>query len=278
MKNKKQFNLRAFISLYMTIAFIIMTISGIILYTAPAGRIAHWSYWALFGFTKDQWQAFHIMFTFIFVIAGIFHIIYNWKPLIKYISNKMSGTTSIRKELIYSVLFSVFVFGGTYYKIPPFINVIDFGEYLTDSWSDENTEPPVPHAEELTISEISLQLNLKTNRVMQKLDKNGFTVLDSNKILKEIAEDYNVVPSDIYKVIKEGIKVNSSESAKSKYTQGSGYGRKLLSDIFKENNLTWEEGIELLKKNGILVSEDGKLKDIATENGKLPIDLINFLK
>ncbi len=277
MKNKKLFNFRAFISLYMTIAFIIMTISGTILYIAPPGRIAHWSYWAMLGFTKDEWQAFHIMFTFIFVLAGILHIIYNWKPLIKYISNKMSGTSTIRKELIYSVIFSAFIFAGTYTEIPPFSTVLDFGESITDSWSDESTEPPVPHAEELTLSEISTQVNLKTQQLMQKLNKNGFSVSDSNQTLQEIAEHYNVVPSDIYKVINLNLQKSKSSVTNTKYTPGSGYGRKLLSEVFNENSLSWEEGIQLLKKSGILVSEDGKLKDIATENGKLPVDIINAI-
>lgn len=277
MKNKKQFNIRAFISLYMTIAFIVMTISGTILYIAPPGRIAHWSYWAILGFTKSEWQAFHTMFTFIFVLAGVLHIIYNWKPIIKYISNKISGTSKIRKELIYSVIFSAFIFGGTYTKIPPFITVLDFGESITDSWADESTEPPVPHAEELTLSEISTQVNLKTKQIMQKLNNNGFSVSDSNKTLQEIAEQYNTIPSDIYKAINLNLQKSNSSVTNTKYTPGSGYGRKLLSVVFNENALTWEEGIKLLKKSGILVSEDGKLKDIANENGKLPVDIINAL-
>jgi hypothetical protein len=275
---KKKFNLRAFVSLYMTIAFIIMIISGIVLFIAPPGRIAHWSYWAMLGFTKSEWQAFHIMFTFIFVIAGVLHIIYNWKPLVKYFSNKMSGTTSLRKELIYSIVFSAFIFGGTYYKIPPFVNVIDLGEYLTDSWSEESTEPPIPHAEELTITEISTQTNITSNQIIETLNKNGFEVSDSNLTLQDIAEKYDIVPSDIYKLITASTNQIKNSDVNNNYKQGSGYGRKMLSDIFKENNLTWEEGIELLKKHGILVSEDGKVKDIATENGKLPIDIINLIK
>ena len=280
MQKKKPFKLRAFISLYMTITSILIAISGIILFIAPPGRIAHWSYWSMLGLTKDEWQGIHIIFTFIIVIAGILHIIYNWKPLVTYLSNKISGSISIRKELTFSLIATVLIFVGTYYQIPPFSTVLNFGETITDSWSEEATEPPIPHAEELTVAEISSQLNLNTKSVIQKLNKNGYAVSDSTATLEELAEKHNVVPSDIYAIINSG-NINSSNkisiNKNSSYKQGSGYGRKLISEVFTENNLSWEEGVELLKKNNIIVTEDVKLKDIATENKKLPVDIINTL-
>ncbi|MDA3859753.1 MAG: DUF4405 domain-containing protein [Melioribacteraceae bacterium] len=281
MPNKRPFKLRAFISVYMTITSIIIAISGIILYIAPPGRIAHWSYWAMLGLTKDEWQGIHIIFTFIIIVASVLHIIYNWKLLISYLSNKVSGTRSLRKELTLSVVAILLIFVGTYYHVPPFSYVLDFGEAITDSWSEEATEPPMPHAEEFTVAEISAQLNLKTKSVMQKLNKSGFPVSDSTETLIALAEKYDVVPSDIYSIInseKSSTNIQIKSNPISSYSQSSGYGRKSISEVFEEQKLTWEEGVKLLKKNGIEVSEDEKLKDIATRNKKLPVDIINALK
>lgn len=275
MQKKKKFKLRAFVSLYMTIAFIIMIVSGIILYISPPGRIAHWSYWSLLGLTKAEWQATHIIFTFIFVIAGVLHIIYNWKPLVAYFANKISGTSSIRKELTLSIIFSVFLFVGTYYSIPPFVSVIDFGEEMTDSWSDEQNEPPASHAERYTISELAFNLNLSTNQLVQKLNNNGYEVKDTLQTLELLAKEYDVYPNEIYNKLINSNNINISNT---KYSSGNGYGRKLLSKVFEDNNISWENGIEKLKKNNIIVTEDGKLKDIATMNQKLPIDIFNALK
>jgi len=265
----------------MTITSILIAISGIILYIAPPGRIAHWSYWSMLGLTKDEWQGIHIIFTFIIVIAGILHIIYNWKPLVSYLSNKVSGTTSIRKELSYSIVATLLIFVGTYYHVPPFSFVLDLGESITDSWSDGTNEPPSSHAEELTVAEISAQLNLNTKNVMQKLNRSGYSVTDSTITLEVLAEKHGVVPSDIYSIISSG-KIGSNNkmgsNPGSSYSQGSGYGRKLISEVFDEHNLTWEEGVKLLNKNGIEVNEDEKLKNIATRNKKLPVDIINALK
>ena len=281
MNHKKPFKLRAFISLYMTVTSIIIAISGIILFIAPPGRIAHWSYWSMLGLTKDEWQGIHITFTFIIIIVGILHIIYNWKPLVAYLSNKINGVTSIRKEFTLSLILPLFIFGGTYYHIPPFSTVIDFGEAITDSWSEEASEPPIPHAEELTLAEVSSQLNLNTKSVIQKLSRSGYAVSDSTVTLEELAKKYDVVPSDIYTIInsenKNSAKLTNMNQS-SNYKQGSGYGKKLISEVFTENNLSWEEGVKLLKKSNIIVTEDVKLKDIATENRKLPVDIINAIK
>lgn len=198
MQNKKKFKLRAFVSLYISIAFIIMIVSGTILFIAPPGRIAHWSYWSLLGLTKAEWQATHIIFTFVFVIAGVLHIIYNWKPLVIYFANKISGTSSIRKELTLSIIFSAFLFIVTYYSIPPFVNVINFGEEMTDSWGNEQNEPPESHAERYTISELAVYLNLNTNQLVQRLNKNGYEVKDTLQTLELLAKEYDVYPNEIY--------------------------------------------------------------------------------
>lgn len=82
------FNWRSFLSVYMGFSFLIMTVTGIILYIAPPGRVAHWSNWTLAGLLKEEWQAIHTIFTFIFIAAGVLHIIFNWKPLLSYLRKK----------------------------------------------------------------------------------------------------------------------------------------------------------------------------------------------
>jgi transcriptional regulator CtsR len=234
----------------------------------------------MLGFTKTEWQGIHTIFTFLFVIAGVFHIYYNWKPLLKYFADKLGGVTSVRSELIAALVFSVAIFAGTYFRIPPFSTLLDFGEEITDSWSNETNEPPIPHAEELTLPELAKQLNSSTIMLINKLQKYNVEVKDSLTTLKILAERYDKTPSNLYNIIKTTGSNKSGAEVKSEmeYRSGSGYGRMMISKVFKDNNLTWEEGLEMLKKYGIFVSEDAKLKDIATENKKLPIDIINYLK
>ncbi len=276
MAGTKIINLRKFISLYMTLSFMVMIVSGIILYIAPSGRIAHWSYWSMLGLTKTEWQNIHTIFTFLFVIAGVFHIVYNWKPIVHYLSTKSLNNSKLSKEFIYSLIFSILIFVGTYFQIQPFGFVLELGEKITESWENESNEPPMPHAERLTIYEFASLLNIETNSLINKLSKNGYYVKDTVTTIEELAANYNTTPSVIYATINaKGISEN--QDSKNSFSQGSGFGRKNLSEVLSENNIPWKEGIILLKKNGIVVEKDARLKDIAEDNKISPIEIINAL-
>ncbi len=276
MAGRKVFNLRKFISLYMTLSFMIMIVSGIILYIAPFGRIANWSYWSMLGLTKTEWQNIHTIFTFLFVIAGVFHIVYNWKPIVHYLSTKSLNNSKLSKELIYSIVFSILIFVGTFFQIQPFGFVLELGEEITESWENESNEPPMPHAERLTISEFASLINIETNSLVNNLSKNGYDVKDTVTTIEELAAKYNTTPSVIYATINaKGVSEN--QDSKNSFLQGSGFGRKNLSEVFSENNISWKEGIILLKKNGIVVEKDARLKDIAGDNKISPIEIINAL-
>jgi len=271
----EKFKFRAFLGVYMGISAIVMTVSGIILYIAPPGRIAHWSYWAMLGFTKTEWQHIHTIFTFIFVIAGIWHIYYNWKPLMNYLRRKSKEAAKIRQEMVVATIFSLLVFAGTYWYVFPFSTVLDFGEEITDSWSNEENEPPIPHAEELTVGEFARVKNIPVQRFQHLLEQGGFKVSDTTMTLQQIAEQYNVTPNEVAKVVSSSGSMNTFGTG---YMQGSGFGRKLLSEIIKENNLNWDESIAKLKTAGITVEEDDKLKNIANDNKVTPFDIIKALE
>jgi len=85
----KKFSWKAFISFGLTYSFIIIFLTGIVLYFAPAGRIAQWVNWKFAGFSKEEWQAIHTIFSYLFVILSIFHLFTaNWKTFVSYLKNK----------------------------------------------------------------------------------------------------------------------------------------------------------------------------------------------
>ena len=38
-----RFQWRAFVTLFVTLSFLLIAVSGLVLYVAPPGRVAHWS-------------------------------------------------------------------------------------------------------------------------------------------------------------------------------------------------------------------------------------------
>jgi len=271
---KKKFNWRAFLSVYMVFSFIIMVSSGLILFIAPPGRIAHWTELTILGFSKNQWQAIHTIFTFLFVIAGSLHIYYNWKPILAYFRTKMKQKIKLRKELMFSALFSLIVFSLILANVPPFKTVMDLGEEFSDSWSDEESEPPVPHAEEMTLLEFAQVTNSDVADIVKNLKSNGVLNANENSIIKALAEENNTTPQQIYSKVNSVVQTNITNHTKGKF----GYGRKTIPEICEDLQITEEKALTNLSKYNIKFDFDMKLKEIAFDNDVLPIDLIKMIK
>ena len=87
-KTGKPFNYRAFVSILTGFSFILMTVTGLVLFFAPSCRIARDTSWSVLGYNKDQWIDVHVWFSIVFVIASIFHIYFNWAVLVCYFKAK----------------------------------------------------------------------------------------------------------------------------------------------------------------------------------------------
>lgn len=268
---KKKFNWKAFISLYISFSFIIMIVSGVILYLAPAGRIAKWTHIYILGLEKDAWQAIHIIFTFLFIIASGFHIWYNWKPFVSYLRNKMRQKFSLRKELIASFLITMLLFVFTLLELPPFSSVIELGEDLTDSWSTEQTEPPAPHAESMTFDALAKAINKPVEGLLANLNQNNI-IAQQDEIVRDVAEKYNLTPMELFKKMKTFKTMDSS----SPYS-GRGLGRKTMREICKTVQIDLENSLLLLKENGINAGAEMTLKNIAGEYDMKPIDIMKII-
>jgi hypothetical protein len=248
-----------------------MLISGIILFSAPPGRIANWSYWAILGLTKKQWQSIHIIFTFLFVIAGSFHIYFNWKPLMHYLKAKKQSAKNIKVELLLAIFVGILIFNLTLFGIPPFSSITDFGDYLTESWENETNTPPISHAERLTLYEISNSVNIPINKIIQKLKESNIEF--SNELtLAQIADKNNYTPNELFLIINK-----SSQNIHSSNPEGKGYGRKTIEDVCNELNIDIEEGLLRLSNKSIKAISSSKIKDIANNNDLLPIDIYNII-
>lgn len=61
---KKKFSWKAFISIGLFYSFFILFLTGLALYISPPGRVAHWQEWKFMGFTKENWEAIHVIPSF----------------------------------------------------------------------------------------------------------------------------------------------------------------------------------------------------------------------
>jgi hypothetical protein len=268
MRNK--FSWRAFISFGLTYAFIVILISGIILYMAPPGRYAHWVNWKIAGLTKEGWQALHTIFSFTFVILSVFHLFtLNWKAFLSYLKSKTTSGLNKQRELIFSSALFVVFFFGILLSVPPFQSVMDISEYLTGSWEKAEEEPPVPHAELLTLAELDAQLDMALEDITSNLKRHQIIFSNTNQqTLSEIAEINETTPLEVYKKI-----TGKPESQR----QGSGIGRKTIEEFASGFNKNIDEVLNILKKNGIKAEKGQTLREIGDDNNIPPRDVYDLI-
>jgi len=139
----KSFSWRAFISFGLFISFILILVSGVILYIGPSGKGKPGMVWEIIGLTKQGWQKQHIIFGFAFSILSLFHLsAMNWKTFFSYLKAKATAGINRPVELTVIVVLAL-VFGlGTHFDIKPFSSVINFGKTISKSWDGNNTQQP----------------------------------------------------------------------------------------------------------------------------------------
>lgn len=268
----KRFNWRAFTSLYMTFSSILLMISGIILYIAPPGRIAHWSYLPILGLEKYQWQSLHTIFAFLFLIATGFHLYFNWPVFISYLKDKLKNVYMLRRELSFSGILFIVIVLLILAKIPPFSTIMDLGDSATDSWASPVNEPPIPHAEEMTIAQLAETIDQDVDKLLKRLENNGI-LATGQSIIADLAEQYDLAPQELY--TKMQLVKNIPQLPVQKQM---GYGKKTIGQLCQEEGIELDNALSRLKTAGIIVTADKTLREIAKEMDKRPVDIVNIIR
>lgn len=121
METKETISIRSFVSLLLTSSFIMLALSGIVLYVAPQCRVADIIEWRTLGLAKDQWASVHMTAAFVFLILAVIHlVVYNWKRFVAYLKPGRRRILALRPELLYSLLVAVVLLAGAALLLPPF--------------------------------------------------------------------------------------------------------------------------------------------------------------
>jgi hypothetical protein len=284
--NQKKWNGRAFTSLCSTVSFILLCLTGIILYVEPHGRVAYWTNWHFLTLEKDQWGNIHIYSGLLFLVAGGFHIYYNWKPLIKYFSAKIENSFQYKRELAISGIVFIWITVSGMWSLPPLVYVTDLGETIKNSWvTSPELEPPFGHAELVTLQTFCKKQRIPLDQAMLELRNAGFTVESPKSSLVEIAESKQTSGMGVYAVIKkleakpEAIKPGATwtpETVEETFS-GTGLGNKTIGQIIKEMELNPGQVYQRLKAIDIEAQDKDRLKSLAVKNNTTPIKLMTTI-
>jgi len=272
MSPSRWFHWRVFVSFYVVLSFLTLAVSGLVLYIAPPGRVANWSIWTLGALSKAQWQAVHTIFSFMFIVAAGFHLYFNWKVLMAYLRSKLVEGLRMKWELAGASAAAILLLAFSIAGLPPFSTVMAFGEGVKNSWSTSATEPPLPHAELLSVEKLAESVKIPAETIVANLARNGIPVESRDVTMGQLAERHNLSPQQVYQKIQSG-----DAKPKVSLMQGGGWGRMTVEQLCERAAIPVATGLERLRAQGIEATATSGLRDLGTRIHKSPIDVANII-
>lgn len=283
--NQHKVNKRGLTSFFTLFGFLIMSVTGLMLYIVPQGRIAYWVNWEMLGLTKTEWGNIHIISSILFVVAGAFHIYFNWRILINYFRDKITRGLKLKRELAVTAIVSLILTIGAIYSIPPISYLLDLNEYIKNQWIiSQDYEPPYGHAEETAFKIFTRKMDIPLADAVQELKANGIMIDNTGLSLLEIAEANQISPMDIYLLIKKFEPIVEMDEDESWTTEkielefaGTNLGNKTLPAVCEKLNIPPEKADSILSDKGIVMNDDDTFKKVAERLELNPIDILKAL-
>lgn len=270
--------MRKITSLTLAITGLIELVTSVVLYIMPAGRVAYWSNYQLFGLSKTDWGNIHITVGTLFVVMGGVHIYFNWRPITAYIKNKAKKFTIFTKSFNIALLLSLYVTIGTLYSLPPMNYILELGGYFTTTANEKYGEPPYGHAELSSLKMFCSRMNIELAQAIGLLKKAGVTIKGAEQPIGDISKNSNLTPQQLYNIIKNAEIVQEGESSKFPESPSPGFGQKTIKDICQAYKLPMSKILTGLKEAGFTVQPDDTIKNISSNNGSNPMEIYEIIK
>ncbi|MFC1555670.1 DUF4405 domain-containing protein [candidate division KSB1 bacterium] len=277
MSSKKTFNYRSLTSFVTMWTFLGMAFSGLVLFATPQGKIANWTNWSFLNITKEGWEGVHNILMILFFVSIGLHIYYNWKVLLHYFKSRATRQFTLTKELVVSlVIVSVFL-SGAVMEWQPFWSIQDLNESIKNYWAAGGNNPPAPHAEDLTLAELTDHTKTTVETMLADLEKNNITIPSEEATLTEIAKVNSLTPDEIYGFFSKGENAEVSLTSAEHLPTGGGYGMMTIEAVSKNNGVEIQKVIETLKEKNITAETDETLRIVADRNEITPKELFEMI-
>jgi len=281
LKNKQ--SLRSLMSFMVTWSFLILTVTGIVLYVVPHGRVAYWVHWSMLGMEKEQWGWVHMMFGGVFILTGALHLYFNWKPFMKYLAGRVQGHLALKREVLIATGLTLAIFIVSVFNLPPASWVIELNSSIKSTWvTSPELEPPFGHAEEASIAGIARRMDLDLDRALVNLQAADIVFASKRDSLEKVARANGITPMQVYATIKQNNlpkdqpQPTTAEEIEARFA-GTGLGRQTLSELIVTIDVDPVVGMTRLKRAGIEASEEETVREIADRYDASPIDLVQIL-
>lgn len=288
---------RRVVSLTALVAFAVLSLTGIMLFLAPQGRVAYWGGWRMLGLSKEQYGSLHTTFMTLFLVVGIWHIWLNWKPILSYLKDRTRRVRLLTPELAVAVSLATLFFFGTLAGWAPFRQFLDVGEGIKAYWEETDGSPPWGHAELSSVErfcrgmedferlEHQRLVTIEPERAVLALREAGIRVDDSNQPLIEIARTNDTSPQALGRIILSAARPRDLDEPRAAAGPPvrtfplpySGLGRMTFRQYAAEYGVDLDRALSLLSLHGRELDPDERLRAEATRLGTDPEGLIQLL-
>jgi uncharacterized membrane protein YgcG len=287
--------LRAFTSVLIATAFLLLACSGAILFLSPPGRVANWTDWRMLGLTKRDWTGLHVWFSAVFVVATIVHTVLNFRPLVNYFKDRFTRRVGFRPEWVVALVVCGVVFAGTRAGLPPFSTFLDFNERVKRSWEEPRGAAPIPHAELLTLQELAAKAEVPLEVALQRLAQHGLKDASPEIIVANLASRNGLPAQRVYEILQGtrarggGAGRGAGGGGESGYRGeggggrgaggGGGPGRMTLTEFCESRSVDVTQAQARLQTKGIQFAPGRTLREIALDNGyDRPYEIVDIIE
>lgn len=223
---KQPFCPKGFVSIFAALSFLLLSISGVVLFIAPRGRMANPTGWELLGFTKGQWTNLHALSALVLILVVALHLYFNWRIFWGYLWSATRKAIPLwREALAVAVLCGVMLLASAY-DWPPVSWLGQWSMDWKEHWETEAELPPWPHAEEATVHELARYLGLDPQSALERIREGGYPHAAMDQTVDEIAGVEGDDAMDVFRLFPEAQSNRGGGGGGSGRGQGRGMGRR----------------------------------------------------
>ena len=276
----RAFQWRALISVLVALCFLMMAVTGIVLFISPPGRVANWTNWSILGLRKGEWGGIHIWFGLLFLVVSVWHLALNWRPMLNYFKNRRRRSFSLRKEWLVACGIVVGIFIGTKAGLAPFSSLLAWNESVKQSWEQPQTRAPIPHAELLTLRELAAMAGTEVPVALVRLEAAGVKGATGDTVVAKIADQANVPAAQVYEIIASNLaKAGAGGHGPGGGGGAGGPGNKTLVQFCADEGIEVSVAQERLAAKGFKAEPSQTLRELAVAHGfSRPFELIEIIR
>lgn len=288
MLNNKQ-SWRPLASFLVAWSFVVLTVTGLVLYVVPHGRVAYWTHWSLAGMEKDQWAWVHMMFGGLFIVSGALHLYFNWNTFTTFLAGRVRGHLALKREVVIATGGTVAVFALSAMNLPPASWIIDLNDRIKASWvTAPELEPPFGHAEEVSLAGLARRMQLDLKPGLAALRTAGLAFDGPRDTLEAIARRNATTPMAIYAIVRQHPATSPPVAATARsgppsvadieaQYAGTGLGRKDLAELCRTVGVAEALSLQRLRAAGLDPRDGDTARALADRHDLSPIDLVAIL-